>query len=199
MYSAFILILITLVSAIASELLGWFLIYRKEDYQRLRLSVDAIQSKIDKKKDSAPAASLIIDTSKKVNKADKVANKAQKEARKLDDLEAQLKTKQQLLATARFRTTLIATIMLIGLYQIVSRVWWGQVVAHLPFDPIFFIRGLSHRGLEGDDYSQCSFVLIYALTQMAVRANVVRFFDFVPKEQSGFSSFMPTDEDSKKK
>ena len=73
------------------------------------------------------------------------------------------------------------------------------VVARLPFEPFPLVRGLSHRGLEGGDWYDCSFAFVYALCQMAIRANVTRFFGFVPREESGLSSFMPTDEQLEEK
>ena len=45
----------------------------------------------------------------------------------------------------------------------------GRVVARLPFEPISFIRGLSHRNLVGDDYRQCSFIFLYILCTMSIR------------------------------
>lgn len=39
----------------------------------------------------------------------------------------------------------------------------GQVVAKLPFEPVSFIRGISHRGLPGEDWTDCSFAFICAL------------------------------------
>ena len=45
----------------------------------------------------------------------------------------------------------------------------GRVVAKLPFVPIGFFQGLSHRGLSGDDYTDCSFIFLYILCTMSIR------------------------------
>lgn len=45
----------------------------------------------------------------------------------------------------------------------------GRVVAKLPFHPISWIQGLSHRNLPGDDYTDCSFIFLYILCTMSIR------------------------------
>lgn len=45
----------------------------------------------------------------------------------------------------------------------------GRVVARLPFLPISWIQGLSHRNLPGDDYTECSFIFLYILCTMSIR------------------------------
>ncbi len=45
----------------------------------------------------------------------------------------------------------------------------GRVVAKLPFVPISWLQGISHRNLMGDDYTDCSFLFLYILSTMFVR------------------------------
>lgn len=45
----------------------------------------------------------------------------------------------------------------------------GRVVAKLPFIPISWLQGLSHRNLMGDDYTDCSFIFLYILCTMSIR------------------------------
>ena len=45
----------------------------------------------------------------------------------------------------------------------------GRVVARLPFEPISFVRGLSHRNLAGEDFRECSFIFLYILCTMSIR------------------------------
>jgi hypothetical protein len=45
----------------------------------------------------------------------------------------------------------------------------GRIVARLPFVPISWIQGLSHRNLPGDDYTECSFIFLYILCTMSIR------------------------------
>jgi hypothetical protein len=45
----------------------------------------------------------------------------------------------------------------------------GKIVAKLPFVPISFLQGISHRNLPGTDYTDCSFIFLYILCTMAIR------------------------------
>lgn len=56
----------------------------------------------------------------------------------------------------------------------------GRVVARLPFQPISWIQGLSHRNLPGEDYYECSFIFLYILCTMSVRQNIQKMLGFAP-------------------
>ena len=45
MYGAFVNIAISLAAALFTEGASWYLIYRKEDYQRLKKTIESLQSK----------------------------------------------------------------------------------------------------------------------------------------------------------
>lgn len=45
----------------------------------------------------------------------------------------------------------------------------GRVVARLPFTPIPWVQGLSHRNLSGENYTECSFIFLYLLCTMSIR------------------------------
>ena len=45
----------------------------------------------------------------------------------------------------------------------------GRVVAKLPFTPISWLQGISHRNLIGEDYTDCSFIFLYILCTMSIR------------------------------
>lgn len=45
----------------------------------------------------------------------------------------------------------------------------GRVVAKLPFIPLSYIQGVSHRNLLGEDYTDCSFIFLYILCTMSIR------------------------------
>ncbi len=56
----------------------------------------------------------------------------------------------------------------------------GRVVAKLPFEPISLVRGLSHRNLNGEDYTDCSFLFLYILCTMSVRQNLQKILGVEP-------------------
>ena len=42
-------------------------------------------------------------------------------------------------------------------------------MAVLPFEPLTMMRPLTHRGLTGDDFTQCSVALFYAMSSLAIK------------------------------
>lgn len=84
-----------------------------------------------------------------------------------------------------------------------------SVSLQLPFVPFGFFQGLSHRGLEGDDYTDCSVVrgasvyvcrlcclaptahpciaqtFMYILASLAFRANLQKLMGTVPPKSGG--------------
>ena len=49
----------------------------------------------------------------------------------------------------------------------------GRVVAKLPFVPISWFQGLSHRDLPCSDYTDCSFIFLYILCTMSISRYVI--------------------------
>lgn len=49
-------------------------------------------------------------------------------------------------------------VLLLIIYQLLTRLFKGTVVAELPFEPVPFLRRFTHRGLSGEDYRQVSVV-----------------------------------------
>merc|ERR1712059_46816 len=62
----------------------------------------------------------------------------------------------------------------------VNSIFDGRVVAKLPFTPIYWIQGLSHRNLLGDDMTDCSFIFLYILCTMSIRQNIQKALGFAP-------------------
>uniref|UniRef100_A0A8B9UMK3 Calcium load-activated calcium channel n=1 Tax=Anas zonorhyncha TaxID=75864 RepID=A0A8B9UMK3_9AVES len=67
----------------------------------------------------------------------------------------------------------------------------GRVVAKLPFIPLSYIQGLSHRNLLGEDYTDCSFIFLYILCTMSIRQNIQKMLGLAPsraatKQAGGF-------------
>ena len=66
-----------------------------------------------------------------------------------------------------------------------------SVVAKLPFTPMPLIQGITHRGIAGSDYTDCSFFFLYALCQ--VRLWVVLCFYFPKNSVCAFLFGIPAD------
>ena len=65
-----------------------------------------------------------------------------------------------------------------------------MVVAKLPFEPISFMRGLTHRNIVGNDYSDCSMIFIYVLSNVSLRSVIKKALGFsgprISMENQGF-------------
>merc|ERR1719357_754125 len=67
----------------------------------------------------------------------------------------------------------------------------GRNVAKLPFEPISWLHGISHRNLLGNDYTDCSFIFLYILCTMSIRQNIQKMLGLAPsraatKQAGGF-------------
>jgi len=52
------------------------------------------------------------------------------------------------------------------------------VVAKLPFEPISFIRGITHRNIVGNDYRDCSMIFVYILSNVSLRPIITKLLGF---------------------
>ncbi|KAF8782002.1 Calcium load-activated calcium channel like protein [Argiope bruennichi] len=75
-----------------------------------------------------------------------------------------------------------------ALLSMFNSIFDGRVVAKLPFIPIGWIQGLSHRNLIGDDYSDCSFIFLYILCTMSIRQNIQKLLGFAPSRTANKQS-----------
>ena len=60
----------------------------------------------------------------------------------------------------------------------------GVVVARLPFEPFAMIRGVSHRGIDGEDYRECGVILLYIICSMAIKPNLQRALGHSPPKSA---------------
>lgn len=163
-----LVILISLASALLSEGISYLLIYRTEEYKRLKRNIDQLSRKIDKKRDA-------------VMPADKARGK-EKRVAALDEL---LKAKGRDMAMIKFKSTFFVLFTFISVFGLLNNLFDGRPVAKLPFAPLPLIQGITHRNLPGQDMTECSMLFIYILCSMSIRSSVQRFFGFTPPKGAG--------------
>eukprot|EP01100_Stratorugosa_tubuloviscum_P015411 TRINITY_DN887_c0_g1_i2.p1 TRINITY_DN887_c0_g1~~TRINITY_DN887_c0_g1_i2.p1 ORF type:complete len:182 (+),score=69.65 TRINITY_DN887_c0_g1_i2:104-649(+) len=171
-----IIFLSSLSSALVAEGISWYLIYSTDEYKRLQNEIEKTTQIIEKNKDSSAGITV---------------SAKQKQKKKLDRFEETLKTTSRELNLFRMKSTFAVIFSMMAIYSLLTSWFDGRVVAKLPFEPIGFIRGLTHRNLAGIDYYDCSFAFFYVLCSMAIRPNIQKFFGFVPRNSSQ-SIFGPT-------
>ncbi|XP_014680880.1 PREDICTED: transmembrane and coiled-coil domain-containing protein 1-like [Priapulus caudatus] len=157
--------------------LTWLLVYRTEKYQKLKLEVERQSKKLEKKKDAF---------------GDGGGDRSQR--KKIERQEEKLKNNSRDLSLVKMKSMFAIGFSFTALMSMFNSIFDGRVVAKLPFVPITWLQGLSHRNLLGDDYSDCSFIFLYILCTMSIRQNIQKLLGFAPSRaanQQGGGLFSP--------
>jgi len=155
---------VSLASSLFCEGVLWLLVYRTVSYQNMR----EILVRTTKKVESMKTASAM---EKKNNK------KLAKEEQFLKDMTRQLNTVKQ-----KSNVVVVATLAI--LYSLMTSIFDGIPVGKLPFMPFGFVKTLCHRGLPGDDFTDCSMVFFYMTCSICNRANIQKFLGNAPPRNS---------------
>uniref|UniRef100_A0A1I7Z994 Calcium load-activated calcium channel n=1 Tax=Steinernema glaseri TaxID=37863 RepID=A0A1I7Z994_9BILA len=100
--------------------------------------------------------------------------------RKIEREEDRLKATNRELSLIKMKSMLAIGFAFTALLSTLNSIFEGRVVAKLPFTPLYFLQGLSHRNLSGNDFTDCSFIFLYILCTMTVRQNLQKIFGFAP-------------------
>lgn len=157
-----LIVFISTTTALASEGLTWLFVYRTEKYKKLKNEVEKQSKKLEKKKEL---------TNDSVDKSQK---------KKLERQEEKLKTNNRDLSMVKMKSMLAIGLTFTALLSMFNSIFDGRVVAKLPFTPISWLHGFSHRNLPGQDYSDCSFIFVYILCTMSIRQNIQKLLGFGP-------------------
>ncbi|CAB3410923.1 unnamed protein product [Caenorhabditis bovis] len=157
-----LIICIAFGTALAGEGITWLLVYRSEQYKRLKADMDKKTKKLERKKQEVGET-----TDKNLKK-------------KLEREEEKLKMTNRDMSMIKMKSMFAIGLAFTALLSTFNSIFDGRVVAKLPFTPISFIQGLSHRSLAGDDMTECSFIFLYILCTMTVRQNLQKILGFAP-------------------
>uniref|UniRef100_A0A3Q3X1V4 Calcium load-activated calcium channel n=1 Tax=Mola mola TaxID=94237 RepID=A0A3Q3X1V4_MOLML len=161
-----LIVFISVCTALLAEGITWVLVYRTEKYKRLKAEVEKQSKKLEKKKETITES----------------AGRQQK--KKIERQEEKLKNNNRDLSMVRDLLTSVFFCVCVCSFD-------GRVVAKLPFVPLSYIQGLSHRNLLGEDYTDCSFIFLYILCTMSIRQNIQKMLGLAPsraatKQAGGF-------------
>ncbi|KAG1653833.1 Calcium load-activated calcium channel [Nymphon striatum] len=146
-----LIVLISICTALLGEGLTWLLVYRTEKYQKLKSEVEKQSKKLEKKKE------VLGDNIDKHHK------------KKIEREEERLKNNNRDLSLVKMKSMFAIGLAFTALLSMFNSIFDGRVVAQLPFTPFSWIRGLSHRNLPGENYTDCSFIFLYILCTMSIR------------------------------
>eukprot|EP01114_Cavostelium_apophysatum_P014453 TRINITY_DN3761_c0_g1_i1.p1 TRINITY_DN3761_c0_g1~~TRINITY_DN3761_c0_g1_i1.p1 ORF type:complete len:199 (+),score=20.46 TRINITY_DN3761_c0_g1_i1:58-597(+) len=167
------IVLMSFGSAALAEGISWLLVYRTDEYQRLKNLIERTQKKVDKQKELG-----------------KQGPKGTKD-KKLDRAEDSLKTANKDMSMAKMKSNVAVGFILITLLGLMNSMFEGQIVAKLPFEPFSMLTGISHRGLPGTDYTECSMVFLYILCNMGIRSNLQKILGVAPPKGASQNPWAP--------
>ena len=144
-----------------SEGISWFLIYRTKDFQELHKKFKSLTSKIDKQKEE-----LSTNT------------KSKKFESKISENEKQLQEVQGQIAREKLKSTMVVALFMIIFISSLYSSFQDIVVGKLPFVPFSILTGFTHRGLSGNNYSECSMLFLYVLSNIVLRSVVEKIMGY---------------------
>ncbi|XP_074654876.1 calcium load-activated calcium channel-like [Tubulanus polymorphus] len=170
----FLILFISICTALLGEGLTWLMVYRTDKYKKLKAEVDKQSKKLETRKERTGESQ---DRSLK---------------KKIERQEEKLKNHNRDLSLVKMKSMFAIGFAFTALLSMFNSIFDGRVVAKLPFVPISWIQGISHRNLMGDDFTDCSFIFLYILCTMSIRQNVQKLLGFAPSraanKQSGLFS-----------
>ena len=168
-----------LAGCAAGEALNWLVVLRAPAFKAAKAEVERL-----KRKAGAEARRLAKaeeeGKEKEGSGKEKGKGKGGKGKAALAALEEQIKEAEMKLAPYTFTSTLISTMASFGMVFLLNPHMTGVVVARLPFEPPSFLRGITHRGLEGEDYRECSHAFIFTLSVLTFQTLVQKIAGVKP-------------------
>ena len=61
---------------------------------------------------------------------------------------------------------------------LIGQIFNGKSMATLPFEPFSSMRGMTHRNVPGDDFTQMSPFFLSMMTAQAIRSLIARYNGF---------------------
>lgn len=170
---------ISLCTALVCEAISWLLIYRTSSYKSLKSTIDKASKKLETMKttDASPAASNLVKKSSKTKKMDRV--------------ETSLKESSRDLSIFKFKSGGVVALVLFMVFGLLNSLFEGKAVAKIPFVPIRLVQKMSHRGLPGDDMTDCSMAFLYLLCSISIRTNLQKFLGFSPPRGAAGAGLFP--------
>ncbi|CAN4118444.1 unnamed protein product [Withania somnifera] len=167
---------ISLFTAIICEAISYLLIYRTTSYKSLKSTIDKASKKLETMKTQEPVPSVLTKKSK---------------TKKVDRVETSLKESTRDLSLFKFKSGFVVAVVLFMVFGFLNSLFEGKVVAKLPFVPFRLVQKMSHRGLQGEDTTDCSMAFLYFLCSISIRTNLQKFLGFAPPRGSAGAGLFP--------
>jgi uncharacterized membrane protein (DUF106 family) len=153
-----------LLSTSAAEGISYLLVYRTSKYKSLTVSLEKHTKKYEQLKEQQDTLSHSTSRTKKWTREEDQMKKLGKE-----------------LFFVQFRATIVVGLFMMVIFTTLTHIYEGIVAARLPFTPLALLRGISHRGLKGDDMMEASAMFLYVLSSIVFRQILQRIMGFAVK------------------
>ena len=160
-YDGLKIILLAISTNLFAEFLTWMFIYRTKKYKENKKQMDILNKKLEINKESVKGHSKQLD--KKI--------KLQENELKLLGFE---------MMKIKFISMIIIGLFTFFFISLFNGLFQGIVVAKIPFVPFKLLRGLSHRGILSNDFTDCSFIFLYVLCNISFRPIIQKMLGFAP-------------------
>ncbi|KAL1814220.1 hypothetical protein DCAR_0626640 [Daucus carota subsp. sativus] len=167
---------ISICTAIVCEAISWLLIYRTSSYKSLKSTIDKASKKLETMKTDPTAPKISAKKSK---------------TKKIDRVETSLKESSRDLSLFKFKSGAVVALVLFVVFGFLNNLFEGKAVAKLPFVPIKLVQKMSHRGLQGEDFTDCSMAFLYFLCSISIRTNLQKFLGFSPPRGAAGAGLFP--------
>ncbi|KAG8367968.1 hypothetical protein BUALT_Bualt16G0127800 [Buddleja alternifolia] len=159
---------ISICTAAVCETISWLLTYRTASYKSLKSTIHK--------------ASKALETIKSTNLNSASSNllKKSSKSKKIDRFETALIQSNRDLSLLKFKSGAAVALVLFVVFGLLNSLFAGKVVAKIPFVPIPLVQKMSHRGLIGDDMTDCSLPFFYLLCSISIRTNLQKLLGFSP-------------------
>lgn len=104
--------------------------------------------------------------------------KQKAQGKRVKHLDALLQIKAGEMKRASYKSNALVFVSLALAYALLSQFYHGVAVCRLPFLPFPLIRPITHLGLPGQDFTECSMTFLYSLCSLSVTQSVQKLFGF---------------------
>ena len=155
------IVILAIFTNLFAEFLTWMFIYRTKDYKENKKQMDILSKKLEINKESIKGKNKQLD-------------------KKIKQQEKELKALGYEMMKIKFISMVIIGLFTFFFISLFSGLFQGIVVAKIPFVPFKLLRGLSHRGILSNDFSDCSFIFLYVLCNISFRPIIQKMLGFAP-------------------
>lgn len=182
-------VVISIFTAFLCEGISWILIYRTSTYKSLRSTIDRASKKLESMKSPSSAPPASDGASTTIHPAGR--RSASSRVKKIDRVETSLKSSTRDLSLSKFKSGFVVAVVLFVIFGLLNSMFEGRAVAKLPFSPASFVLKMSHRGIRGDDPTDCSMAFLYFLCSISIRTNLQKFLGFAPPRGAAGAGLFP--------